>query len=127
MWRPDGDTADASAVIGSWLTDEGVRRALDVRRHGRVEHFNAEAYAAMVVWTTWIATVRPAEIRKPTCVRVSQWSIGWPRYPETCRARLPLLTVVWTRSLHGRHRVRTVLTLNVSAHESPEAKLVVRF
>ena len=76
MWRPNGDTADASAVIGSWLTDDGVRRALDVRRHGRVEHFNAEAYAEMVVWTTWIASVRLAEYPQ-AYLRTSEPMVDW--------------------------------------------------
>ena len=76
IWSPNRGTADASAVIASWLADEGVRRALDVRRHQRVEHFSAEAYDDMVVWTTWVAAVRLAEY-PPAYQRAREPMIDW--------------------------------------------------
>ena len=76
MWSPNRGTADASAVIASWLADEGVRRALELRRHRRVEHLNTEAYDDMVVWTTWVAAVRLAEY-PPAYQRASEPMIDW--------------------------------------------------
>jgi hypothetical protein len=61
MWSPDRNMADASAVIASWLADEGVRRVLGVRRNRSVDSFVTEAYDELVAWTTWVAGVRLAE------------------------------------------------------------------
>lgn len=61
MWSPDGSATDASAVIASWLTDPGVRRALEIRRHQGVERFSTQAFEELIVWTTWVAAVRLAE------------------------------------------------------------------
>ena len=52
------------------------RRTLDIRRHRRVEHFNAEANADMVAWTTWVAAVRLAEY-PPAYQRAREPMIDW--------------------------------------------------
>ena len=59
-WRPDG-VADAAMVLEGWLSDEGVRRALQVHQYQDVEWFNAETYSELVTWTTWVAATRLAE------------------------------------------------------------------
>jgi hypothetical protein len=61
MWTPDRRSADAPAVLASWLADDGARRALDVRRHETGDRFATEAFEALTVWTTWVAAVRLAE------------------------------------------------------------------
>ncbi len=65
MWSPNRHTADASAVIASWLDDDGALRALQVhRRRDKVERFDSQAYAEFAVWMTWVAAVRLAEYQQ---------------------------------------------------------------
>jgi hypothetical protein len=98
MWSPDRNTADASAVIASWLVDEGGRRALDVRRHRSVDRFAAEAYGELVTWTTWVAAVRLAEYprayqraREPMIDWVAALSRDLLRAGATARGRVDRL------------------------------------
>jgi hypothetical protein len=82
MWSPNRPTADASAVLASWLADGGTRHALEVQpdRDG-VERFDTAAYDELAGWTTWVAAVRLAE------------------YPQAYQgASAPML--VWVTAMH---------------------------
>jgi hypothetical protein len=62
MWSPHRPTADASAVLASWLATDDARRALRISQpRSGDERYDIEAFEELVVWTTWVAAIRLAE------------------------------------------------------------------
>ena len=62
MWSPNRPTADASAVLASWLANDDARRALRISRPRKGhERYDPEAFEELVAWMTWVAAIRLAE------------------------------------------------------------------
>jgi hypothetical protein len=96
MWSPNRPTADASAVLASWLENDDALRSIGIHRpRDSGDRYDLEAFEELVTWTTWVAAVRLAEYpqayeraNEPMLAWVTEISRGLLRRSSTAAGRV---------------------------------------